>query len=159
MTAYLQKFNNYFHGIIALPLLAFSILYLEYDSGNLAPPFGERTYYWEAGILFAVSLFYILWIFKRLKSSINDIEGASLEIKLGAYFSLLVKFYLLMTIPGVVAVICMYLTGEMGFSLVYLLELFLLSIKRPHPRGIVADLKLKDADEEIVLKKKPLTDA
>ena len=158
MTTYLQKFNNYFHGIIAVPLLAFSVLYLEFDSGNLAPPFGDRTYYWEAGTLFVMSVFYILWLFRRLRQQVQLIPGEALVERLQVYFKLLVRFYVLMTLPGVVAVVLMYLTGEMGFSLVYILELFLLSLKRPHQRGIIKDLRLTGEDEETVLRKKLLTD-
>jgi len=158
MTNYLQKLNNYFHGIIALPLLAFSFLYLEFDSGKLSPPFGERTYYFESGILFIVSIVWVLYLFRKVKQSIAAIDGHNLSEKLHAYSKVLIRFYLLVTFPGAIAVLLMYLTGELSFSLIYLLELFLLSIKRPHIAGITKDLRLEGEEKEIVMHKKPLTD-
>jgi len=156
MTNYLQKFNNYFHGIIALPLLAFSILYLEFDSGSLHPPFGGRTYYLESGILFFISVFYVVYMFRKASTWISEIEDSDLQTRLNSYSRILIRFYLLVTLPGVIAVVLMYLTGELGFSLVYLLELFLLSIKRPSTLVIIKDLHLKGREKEIVLRKENL---
>ncbi len=157
MTNYLQRLNNYFHGIIAIPLLAFSVLYLEFDNGQLHPPFGDRTYYLESGILFFISIIWILYLFRKIKQSIGDIDGTNLLEKLQAYSKILIRFYLLVTLPGALAVLLMYFTGELSFSLIYLIELFLLSVKRPHVLGIVKDLKLEGEDKDIVLHKKALT--
>ena len=154
MTNYFQTFNNYFHGIIAIPLLAFSFLYLEFDQGNLEPLIGGRSYYWESGIMFLISAAYIIYMFKKVKISIAEIGTGKLEERLVIYSKTLTRFYVMVTLPGAIAVILMYVTGEMSFSLIYLLELFLLSIRRPAITSIVRDLKLTGEEKEIVLKRK-----
>lgn len=155
MTAYLNKFNNQFHGIIALPLLAFSILYLEFDKGELQPVFEQKPYYVEVAVMFLATVVFILYLFRRLKLRLKTIEGRLVD-KLDRYFLLLRQFYLMMTLPGAVSVVLMFLTGELGFSLVYILELFLLSIKRPSIHNIARDLRLSGEEKEIVLRKKDL---
>ena len=62
-----------------------------------------------------------------------------------------------MTGPGALAIILMFLTGEVSFSLIYILELFLLSLKRPSVQNISNNLNLKAEEREIVMKKKELT--
>ena len=157
MTAYFQKLNNIFHGIIAVPLVAFSFLYLEYDSGNLTPPFGGRDYWIESGILFVITLIYLVWIFKHWNNRIKRIDRQqSLTVKLKLYSKKQVQFYVLVTLPGAVAVVLMYLTGELSFSLIYLLELFLLSLRRPTDKLIIRELDLQGEEKEIVLKNKEL---
>ena len=156
MTNYYQKFNNYFHGIIAVPLLAFSILYLEFDQGNLQPVFGGREYYLESGILFLLSAGYIGYMFKKLRISISNIESGSLESRLAIYSKISIRFYAMVTLPGAIAVLLMYLTGELSFSLIYILELFLLSIRRPSLTSIVRDLKLSGREKDIVIKRQSL---
>ena len=155
MTRYLNRFNNQFHGIIALPLLAFSFLYLEFDRGGLQPVFQSGPCYVEVGLMFAATLAFVLYLFRGLSSNLAELEG-DLVSKLDQYFLIVRRFYVMMTLPGALAVVFMYLTGELGFSLVYLLELFLLSIKRPSVHNIVKDLRLVDEEKEIVLKKKDL---
>ncbi len=157
MTAYFQKLNNIFHGIIAGPLVAFSFLYLEYDSGKLTPPFGGRDYYTVSGVLFFLTLAYLLWLFRFWKNKQKLINRQlPLATKLKAYSRKQIQFYLLVTLPGALAVVLMYLTGELSFSLVYLLELFLLSLRRPTEKLIIKDLDLQGEEREIVLKKKEL---
>lgn len=157
MTSYFQRLNDIFHGIIAGPLVAFSFLYLEYDSGNLTPPFGERDYWVESGVLFVITLIYLVWIFKYWKVKLKLIDRhQALDTKLKLYSKKQVQFYMLVTLPGVVAVVLMYLTGELSFSLIYLLELFLLSLRRPTEKLIIRDLDLQGEEKEIVLKKKEL---
>ncbi len=154
MSNYFQTFNNYFHGIIAVPLLAFSFLYLEFDQGNLEPLVGGRSYYWESGVMFLISAAYIYYMFKKVKISISGIGTGKLEERLATYSKTLIRFYMMVTLPGAIAVILMYITGEMSFSLIYILELFLLSIRRPSITSIVRDLKLTGEEKEIVLKRK-----
>ncbi len=157
MVSFFQRLNNIFHGIIAGPLVAFSFLYLEYDNGKLTPPFGGRDYWVESGVLFVVTLIYLVWIFKYWKGKLKLIDRQqSLSAKLKLYSKKQVQFYILVTLPGAIAVVLMYLTGELSFSLIYLLELFLLSLRRPTEKLIISDLDLEGEEKEIVLKKKEL---
>jgi len=158
MTNYLNRLNNIFHGIIAIPLMSFSFLYLEIDSGDLVPIFGGRSYYIEAAVLFLLSLLFILWLFSKFKKDTIDIlrMDEDLNVRLKRYADISIKFYLWMTAPGVIAIILMFFTGEVSFSLIYILELFLLSIKRPSVQNLSNSLNLKGEERDIVIRKKSL---
>lgn len=158
MTNYLNRLNNIFHGIIAIPLVSFSFLYLEIDSGDLVPIFGERSYYIEAAVLFLLSLMFILWLFSKFKRDTDEILGMDEDLKtrLTRFAGISIKFYLWMTAPGVIAIILMFFTGEVSFSLIYILELFLLSLKRPSVQNLSNSLNLKGEEREIVIKKRTL---
>lgn len=159
MTNYLNKLNNIFHGIIAVPLIVFAFLFLELDSGGFKPIFGGRYYYIESGILFLLSLVFIGWLFSWFKKQVTIVAASeeNLEVRLERYKEISIRFYLLMTGPGALAIILMFLTGEVSFSLIYILELFLLSLKRPSVQNISNNLNLKAEEREIVMKKKELT--
>ena len=158
MTNYLNRLNNIFHSIIAIPLVSFSFLYLEIDSGDLEPIFGGRSYYVEAAVLFLLSLMFILWLFSKFKRDTGKILGMDEDLKtrLTRFADISIKFFLWMTAPGVIAIILMFFTGEVSFSLIYILELFLLSLKRPSVQNLSNSLNLKGEEREIVIKKRSL---
>lgn len=144
-----------FHGIIAGPLLIFIYVFLQLDSGSWTPPLEGNDYFIISMIAFTIDLVYIGWVFYKFRKERRSlIDKYDLMQRLTAYRSVSYRFYILMTLSGVLAIFIMYLTGEISFSLIYLVQLFLLSIYRPSVHNICNYLKLKDEEREIVLKKK-----
>lgn len=155
LEAYYNKFNNIFHGIIAGPLLVFVILYLQLDTGRFTPPFGDMNLITISVIAFFVNLGYIYWVFTRFKNDRIELIGKfDLRERLHVYREISARFYVLITLSGVLAIIAVLLTGEMSFALIYLLQLFLLSVYRPSVHNICKYLKLQGEEREFVLKKK-----
>ena len=112
----------------------------------------------EAAVLFLLSLMFILWLFSKFKRDTGEILGMDEDLKtrLTRFADISIKFYLWMTAPGVIAIILMFFTGEVSFSLIYILELFLLSLKRPSVQNLSNSLNLKGEEREIVIKKRSL---
>ena len=152
---YFTSFNNVFHGIIAGPLLIFVYLFLQLDSGKMLPPLKGSNYFTLSMMAFAVDFIYIGWVFYKFRKDRRSLIGKyDLKQRLEAYRSVSYQFYFLMTLSGVLAIFAIYLTGEMSFSFIYLLQLFLLSIFRPSVHNICKYLDLKDEERDFVLKKK-----
>ena len=159
--AYFTKLNNAFHGIIAIPLLVFVYLYLEFDSGNLSPITGKGDYLVLTVLFNAASIVYFVRIFIGFRKAVNAFtdEADLLAVRLQRYSNRSIQFYLAMSIPGVAAIILMILTGELGLSFVYVAGLFLLSVKRPSVHVICKDLHLTGEERQMVLKKKEIPTA
>ena len=106
-------------------------------------------------IAFALDLVYIGWVFYKFRKERRSlIDQYDLMQRLEAYRSVSYQFYILMTLSGVLGIFIMYLTGEISFSLIYMVQLFLLSIYRPSVHNICKYLNLQGDEREIVLKKK-----
>ena len=155
MEKYFTKFNNQFHGIIAGPLLIFILLFLQLDKGRFTAPFGGYDYLYFAVGAFVISLGYFYWVFRNFRMRRKELIGKSDFItRLESYRAESVRFYILMTLSGVIAIIVVFLTGELAFSFIYMIQLFLLSVYRPSVHNICKYLDLKGEERDIVLKKK-----
>lgn len=144
-----------FHGIIAGPLLVFVFLYLQLDNGRMNPPLAGNDYTLLSGFAFILNLGYITWVFIRFRKERKDlVEKYNLKARLEAYRSVSTRFYVFMTLSGVLAIVAILLTGELTFSFIYMLQLFLLSIFRPSVHNICKYLNLQGEERKFVLKKK-----
>ena len=155
MEKYFSHFNNIFHGIIAGPLLAFIFLFLKLDTGSINPVFDGPDYTYVSAACFLVSLGYFFWLIFRFKIERRELIGKNdLKVRLDDYRRVSTKFYILMTLTGVLAIVVTFLTGELTFGFIYMVQLFLLSVYRPSVHNICKYLDLKGEEREFVLKKK-----
>ncbi|MBT8229800.1 MAG: hypothetical protein KJO50_06025 [Bacteroidia bacterium] len=155
MEEYFNRFNNVFHGIIAGPLLVFVILFLQFDKGRMTAPFADYDFVVYSALAFLASVFYFLWVFSRIKKERKNLVGKfNLQERLILYRTLSTKFYVLMTLSGIFSIVAIFLTGELTFGFIYMVQLFLLSIYRPSVHNICKYLDLKGEERQIVLKKK-----
>lgn len=155
MEKYFDRFNNLFHGIIAGPLLVFVFLFLQIDKELMSAPFAGYDFKIFSALAFVSSVAYYLWVFPTIKRERKKLVGKyDLEKRLTLYRSISVKFYLLMTASGIFSILTVFLTGDLSFGFIYMVQLFLLSIYRPSVHNICKYLDLKGEEREIVLKKK-----
>ena len=121
----------------------------------MTPPFAGHDYTLYSAAAFIISLVYFLWVFSTIKKERKNLVGKhELQERLKLYRSLSTKFYTLMTLAGVFAIIAIFLTGDLTFSFIYMVQLFLLSIYRPSVHNICKHLDLKGEERDFVLKKK-----
>lgn len=156
MEKYFTRLNNTFHAVIAGPLILFIYVYLQIDTGRITPLLpGNNTIIIAGGLTF-LYLAFLFGVFKNYRKSLKDLSrrSGSLEERLDQYSKESTRFYLFVTAPSLLIMLAMILTAQIGFSLAYFLQLFVLSVFRPSVHNIVKGLGLKDEERQIVLKKK-----
>ena len=108
-------------------------------------------------VLIGLTVYFLFRIrndFRRSMSIITE-SGDSLKHRIGYYYKVSLKTYLLISIPAVIGLIGYSLTFFHGFTVIYLLSVFTMSFFRPSTNHICEDLKLPKSDREIVVSKKP----
>jgi len=156
---YLYKFNNLFHVLVALPLLAFVYLYLENQVGRVQPLISNTD-----AILV---LHYILPLIIIVESGIAFIiTKKSLSVfpnndllmkKLNVYFRISLIKYAILEGATIVSVVGYYLTLSKVYLGFYVVLLMIFSINRPTVYRISRDLKLEGEEKDIVLYKREIS--
>lgn len=150
-----NKLGFVFHAMLALPLAVFVYLFLELRHRELQPALDNNatifilTYLLPvlgAGVMIGGYL-----MFKKNLKDVNDKD--SLRDKLDAYYSLSLKLYVFIGLASLIFVGGLYLTTSAVFILFYVLLLFFMSLNRPTPQKYVNDLRLTEAEREVILHK------
>lgn len=155
---YYNKFNLIFHLLIAVPLLGFVVLYLEIHAGRLEPvlnnPFlvNVLRYFFLFIIILTAGLAFIYFL-KHIEDARKEM---GLKNKLRHYFSIGITKYAFLEASTTVSVIGLWLTNENIYAVLYIIVLMIFSVNRPTVYRISRDLKLKDIEKEVVIKKKEL---
>jgi DMSO reductase anchor subunit len=148
-TDYQQRLNLIFHAIVAVTMLPFVWLYLEIDTerrtGALDDPIILILF-----LLVCVSLGGTSFLYKKKQfETFGSIT--TLREKLISYQRVMVVAYALLEGAAVFATLAFYLTANYLFVLVYIFVLFGFSLGRPSIDRICRELKLPNADKEILL--------
>ena len=147
---YLDRLNLIFYGIIAVPLLIFSYLYLENHAGRLQSQMPEET-------LTTFQYIFPLFIFVALGSGIiitrtriRRIDTSlDLKLKLKVLQSSLIVRYAHFEGAGILALVLYYLTTEKLYAVLFIITLMFLSLNRPTAHRIISNLNLKGEEKEL----------
>lgn len=138
-----------YHGLIALTLVPFALLFLEWDSGTkkVALSMGDPI------VLLILQLVwitvYVSWyVWKGKKVSYERAEGMTLDQKLREFKVKSVYKYLLLALGGVVAAFGMWLMPSFVFVLAYFGVLVQYSFLRPSEDKIIRDMQLSKEDRD-----------
>ncbi len=148
---FIEKLNNWFNGLIALPLLAVGFGYLELFSGGITGLI-EIDIYITAAII-TVLIIYAVVVTRDFKKQIKMIsKDESLLAKLENYFVLSKQFYIKIFVISMVAVIGLYVVGSISYAGFYAFLLFLLSIYRPSLLTVATKLGMKKEERKEFIK-------
>lgn len=149
--AFIEKLNNWFNGLIALPLLAVGYGYLEIYTGGLQGIMEIDIY--ATAFIISVLLIYSVVITRTFKSQIKDITvDDTLLSKLQTYFAISKSFYIKIFLISLFAVLGLYITGSISYAGFYAFLLFLLSIYRPSLLTVATKLGMKGEERKAFVK-------
>ena len=156
---FFKKANLIFHWILAVPLLIFIFLYLEKRDDHWIPLLTDPlTVTILSYFLFPASITFLFIGFKAFRDRVQAYKTMNLlKDKILIFYKAFAAQQLLFGLSSFLSLIGLYLTGNNGFAIFYMVVLFLSSIYRPSPSRVCHDLKLNKEDREIVYKKKPFT--
>lgn len=148
---FIEKLNNWFNGLIALPLVAVGYGYLEIFTGGLQGITEIDTYInlFIIGILLA----YAVVVTRTYKIKIKDINGdGTLFSKLETYFIISKSFYIKIFSISLITVLGLYISGSIAYAGSYAFLLFLLSIYRPSLLTVATKLGMKGEERKAFVK-------
>lgn len=152
--AFVNKLNNLFNGLIALPLLIVGFGYLEISTGSwsaLMEP--SNAIVIGLVVVLGVLITYVSLQFKKESRKLtvyNDIQA-----KMVAYFSLASFYYWSAFALSITAAALLYLFAHLAFAVIYAYMLFWMSVYRPTLRSLADLFDLKDEEKFKFLNKEP----
>ncbi|WP_420575950.1 hypothetical protein [Ekhidna sp.] len=144
---YHHQLYQIYHGLIALTLVPFALLFLEWDSGNfqLEVSFSDVFFILVAQLIWVVG-FACWYVGKGEKVQYEIKEGMTLEEKLKEFKKKNVYKYLLLAFAGCIAAFAMWLQPTYIFVIAYFVVLVQYSFLRPSEDKIVRDMRLTKED-------------
>ncbi|MCF6351919.1 MAG: hypothetical protein L3J06_02810 [Cyclobacteriaceae bacterium] len=153
---FLDRLNQWFNSLIALPLLLVAYGYLEIFSGGITAMVEVSRY--VVIFLVTTSLAYAILVTRLYKNEIKAIDKAlALRLRLVSYYSISKVFFIRIFVVSLISVVGLYVTGSVAFAGFYAFLLFLLSIYRPALLNVANKLALKGEERTNFLKKNSFT--
>lgn len=147
-----RRVSLIFHGSIALTLLPFVFLYLEFTHDGLQAVY-EDYYLVEGGVLIAIGLIMIT-AFRSYRRHLGEMTvSMELDKKFEQLFRIYMGFYLRMFLAGLALVFSYWLTAAGGMVIGYVILLFLLSLHRPTRQRFARDLPVNKGERDFILQK------
>ena len=153
--AFVNKLNNLFNGLIAVPLLIVGFGYLEISSGSWSALM-EPSLAIIVGMVTALGLLvtYISLQFKKQSRKLTIFEN--IQAKMAAYYSLASFYYWSVFALAIIAATLLFLFAHLAFAVIYAYMLFWMSVFRPTLRSLADLFDLKDDEKVNFLNKEPL---
>ncbi len=153
---FIDKLNNWFNGLISIPLLAVAYGYLEIFSGGLQGIYSFNDYL--IGGIIVVLLSYSVFSTRAYKKTLTTFSKEDLlSSRIDSYFNVSKQFYLQIFSVSLLAVIGLYLSGSIAFAGFYAFLLFLLSIYRPSLLTVANKLGLLGHQRDLFLKENTIS--
>ena len=156
-SAYVNKLNNLFNVLIAIPLLLIGYGYLQIRSG-LWTALMEPT----NGIVIGMSLGIVLMItylsFRFKKESRHLVVFDELQVKMLSYYRLASFYYWSAFALSLVTTALLFLFAHLAFAIVYAFILFWMSIYGPTIKGLADLFDLEEEEKRKFLNKEDLFD-
>ncbi len=152
---FVNKLNNLFNMLIAIPLLLVGFGYLEISSGSwtaLMEPTNGIVIGLGAGI--AIMISYLSFRFKN--ESRNLVIFENLKLKMNSYYRLATFYYWSAFALACMSTALLYLFAHPAFAIVYAFILFWLSVFRPTIKSLADIFALEDEEKRKFLNKEPL---
>lgn len=152
---FLNKLNNLFNGLLAIPLLLIGFGYLEISNG-LWSAVMEPTNAIVVSMVLALGVLvtYISLQFKKETRKLTVLDD--IQSKMVAYFGLARFYYWSVFALSIIAAALLFLFAHLAFSVIYAYMLFWMSVFRPTLRSLADLFDLQDAEKLKFLNKEPL---
>lgn len=146
---YHHQVYQIYHAIIALTLLPFAMLFLEWDTGNkqVEVSFTSPFFILIAQLLWVIGyICWYVWRGPKLRYELSDEMG--LEEKLSQFKKKNLRRYLLLALAGFIAAAAMWIQPSFIFVIAYFAVLVQYSFLRPSEDKIVRDMRLTKGDRK-----------
>ena len=143
---------------MAIPLLAFVVLYLQIHNGEIEPIVKANSLATALrySLPFLVMLTAGLAFISYRRNLVSSINQHSLHEKLVHFYKASLVKFVFLEVASIIAVLGLFLTAEDVYIVLYVVVLMLFSINRPTIHRIARDLKLRDTEKDIVIHKKEI---
>ena len=154
---YFYKFHNLLYAISLIPLLAFVVLYWQIQEGNLHGIFYleeviNQVLLFSLGFVVLADWVITFFLFNKGLRSARKLPG--LGIKLDRYYNLTLLRFTIVLSGSLTFAIGFYLTENQVFTILAVLNFFLLLLLWPSPAKVCGDLQLKGDERTLVRFKK-----
>ena len=152
---FLNKLNNLFNGLIAVPLLLVGFGYLEISNGSwnaVMEPSNAIIISMVLGLGGLVT--YISLQFK--KETRKLIVFDTVQEKMAAYYALASFYYWSVFALSIIAATLLFMFAHLSFAVIYAYMLFWMSVFRPALRSLADLFGLKDEEKTRFLNRDPL---
>ena len=149
---FLDRINLIFHGILALPILAFAWFFLESNAGNLEPMVGGTTFGFVSLIVpvFILGICTLSFLIFRRKLTYID-EKLELSKKLESYYHAALIMFAGLEGALVLSIVGFFLTLSNTFTAMFVIVLVFFSLIKPTPNRIANHLRLEGEERDIVM--------
>jgi len=148
-----NKLNLLFHAILALPLLAFVWMYLEYNSGSMQPFLEDQS---TADMLgFALPLMtvgVIVGAFILFNAGLRSIDPAKgLFNQVQGYFQKAIILYAMLELGLILNLVGYYLDQRNIYMAMYMIVLVFFSIYKPTLNRLAKHLNINGKDKDFLI--------
>ena len=148
-TDYHHQIYRICHGIIALSLVPFFLVFLELEAAELKEAIVPEWLSVFISILLIPAIGFLNWrIWKSNNSSYSITEEMILKAKLIEFRRAEIKKYLWMELLSVLALAGLWLTANYFFAIIYFALLAQFSFLRPSEDRVIGNMKLTKEDRE-----------
>ncbi|GEM_PF-3567878 len=153
---FINKLNNLFNGLIALPLVLVGLGYLEISSGSwtalMVPP---QALVVSTVMGLGVLVVYLSLRFKKETRSLTVL--ATVQEKMVGYYRLATFYYGSVFALSILTTVCLYLFAHVAYAVVYAFILFWMSVFRPTLAHLAKLFNLKDEEKRQFINKEDLS--
>jgi hypothetical protein len=152
---FINKLNNIFNGLIAVPLLIVGFGYLEIDGGSWQGLLTQNNSI-IIGMVVALGILVTFISLKFKKESRKLVVFDDVKVQMTAYYGLAKFYYFSVFALSLMAAALLFIFAHLAFAVVYAFMLFWLSVFRPTLRSLATLFDLKDEQKTKFLNKEPL---
>ena len=153
--ALINKLNNLFNGLIALPLLLVGFGYLEISNRSLEGVMPVDNAILISTIIGMGALVtYLSLRFKKESRNLTVFDD--IQVKMEAYYRLASFYYWSVFAISISATALLFFFAHVAYAVLYGFILFWMSVFRPTIRGISDLFALKDEEKRKFMNKEPL---
>ncbi len=147
-----RRVSLIFHGSIALTLLPFVFLYLEFTHDGLQPKYEDAMLPAPAVVTSVAIIVFVA--FRKYRNHLTEIDPSTrLKNKFEHVFRIYSGFYLRIFLASLLLVVVYWVTASTGSVVTYVIILFLLSLHRPTRDRFARDLPVTGAERDFILQK------
>lgn len=145
-----NRINLVYHGVIAISLIPFALVFLDIDTGNDANAQVKGNSALYLGFVFLVSIFITCYrVWKGVKEKLQIIDKDwGIKKKLIVYFNFQIKRYMQLEVGALISLAGLWLTASYVFVITYLLVLVQFSLLRPSQDKVIRDLGFTKEERE-----------
>ncbi|SNT15352.1 hypothetical protein SAMN05421640_2543 [Ekhidna lutea] len=147
---YHHQLYQIYHGIIALTLVPFALLFLEWDSGGKMSQHSTLLGYVFMPIILSLTAFAIWYAYKGPNVRYQLSEEMTLNEKLKEFKKKNLYKYFILAIAGILSALAMWIVPSFIYVIIYFAVLVQYSFLRPSEDKIVRDMRLSKEDRKVL---------